>query len=346
MTHTTNSEIINSTAFKILSIDGGGIKGIYVAQLLSQIEKKIGQPIGEYFDMIAGTSTGGLIALAITNKVPCEQISKFYEDSGPLIFKQGSFIFKTIQWFKQVFLSVKYENAELIKALKNVIPEGKNMDSASNFLCIPAFNITKGRPTVFKKPFGTYHRDGRFSMIEVGLATSAAPTYFPSVLIENDQYVDGGIFANNPSMIAYTEAVDHFLKKTYTIDVQQLISNGILLLSIGLPDDQIGIPTGTKSRRSFLGWKDLLIKSAMTGTDCITNYQVEKLLNSDPNSKYYRINPQALSTKQLKHIQMDNSSKKAITTLISYGQEAGDIYTSTKWNDIKSFFNKPKTYKF
>lgn len=80
MTHTTNSEIINSTAFKILSIDGGGIKGIYVAQLLSQIEKKIGQPIGEYFDMIAGTSTGGLIALAITNKVPCEQISRFYED--------------------------------------------------------------------------------------------------------------------------------------------------------------------------------------------------------------------------------------------------------------------------
>lgn len=346
MTHTTNSVKHNYSAFKILSIDGGGIKGIYVAQLLSQIEKKIGRPIGEYFDMIAGTSTGGLIALAITNKVPCEKISKFYEDFGPLIFPHGNFVTKKIQWFKQVFSSVKYGNAELIKALTNIIPEGKNMNSANHILCIPAFNITKGRPTVFKKPFGTYHRDGRFSMIDIGLATSAAPTYFPSVLIENDQYVDGGIFANNPSMIAYTEAVDHFLNKAHTIDGQHINYNGIHLLSIGLPSDSIGMPTKTKSRRSFLGWKDMLIKSAMTGTEYITKYQVDKLLNSTPNSRYFRINPEDLSTEQLKHVRMDNSSKTSISTLLSYGQEAGDIYTSTKWSNIESFFNNPKTYKF
>lgn len=88
-------------------------------------------------------------------------------------------------------------------------------------------------------------------MIDIGLATSAAPTYFPSILIENNQYVDGGIFANNPSMIAYTEAVDHFLNKTHAIDGQNLNYNGIHLLSIGLPDEPIGMPTGTKSRRSF-----------------------------------------------------------------------------------------------
>ena len=167
-----------------------------------------------------------------------------------------------------------------------------------------------------------------------------------SILIENNQYVDGGIFANNPSMIAYTEAVDHFLNKTHAIDGQNFNYNGIHLLSIGLPDEPIGLPTGTKSRRSFLGWKDMLIKSAMAGTDYIANYQVDKLLNTTPNSKYYRINPQALSNKQLKHVRMDNSSKRAIRTLISYGQEAGDIYTSTKWNDIEAFFTNTKTYKF
>lgn len=90
----------------------------------------------------------------------------------------------------------------------------------------------------------------------------------------------------------------------------------------------------------------MLIKSAMAGTDYIANYQVDKLLNTTPNSKYYRINPQALSNKQLKHVRMDNSSKRAIRTLISYGQEAGDIYTSTKWNDIEAFLLTQKLINF
>ena len=93
----------------------------------------------------------------------------------------------------------------------------KTMSDANNLMCIPAFNLTKGRPSVFKKPFGTYHRDGRFKMMDVALATSAAPTFLPAVTIEGDQFVDGGLFANNPSMIGYTEAMDHFIDKTHKI---------------------------------------------------------------------------------------------------------------------------------
>jgi len=346
MTRTTNMEIDNSAEFKILSVDGGGIKGIYVAQLLSQIEKKIGNPIGDYFDMIAGTSTGGLIALAITNKVPCDKIVQFYVEHGPLIFPQGNFLYRWFRNIKQVIISTKYGNAELQKALKGIIPEGNTMDSANHILCIPSFNITKGQPRVFKKPFGPYHKDGRCSMLDVGLATSAAPTYFPSVQIENDQFVDGGLFANNPSMIAYTEAVNHFVNKAHSINGEEIKYNGIQLLSIGLPGDSLGMPTKIKSRHSFFGWKDRLIKSAMTGSEYIANYQVDKLLNSMMHSKFYRIIPPKLSTEQLKHITMDNSSKRAISTLLSYGQEVGDIYTSTQWHEINVFFNNPRTFKF
>ena len=84
----------------------------------------------------------------------------------------------------------------------------------------------------------------------------------------------------------------------------------------------------------------------MTGSEYIANYQVDKLLNSMMHSKFYRIIPPKLSTEQLKHITMDNSSKRAISTLLSYGQEVGDIYTSTQWHEINVFFNNPRTFKF
>ena len=90
--------IRKSTNFKILSLDGGGIKGLYAAKLFAQIEGKTGMPVGEYFDMICGTSTGGLLALGITRGIPCKQIARFYKEHGPLIFPYENWFMRKWRW--------------------------------------------------------------------------------------------------------------------------------------------------------------------------------------------------------------------------------------------------------
>lgn len=339
------SKIKKSSDFKILSLDGGGIKGLYAAKLLAQIEEKEGNLIGEYFDMICGTSTGGLLALGITRGIPCKEIARFYEEHGPLIFPYENWLQRKLRSFTQAFLGTKYDNKRLRMALKELLGDYQTMKDANHLMCIPSFNITKGRPSVFKKPFGHYHRDGRFTMMDVALATSAAPTYLPSVEIEGDQFIDGGIFNNNPSMIAYTEAMDHFIGTDRENVHSDLDYNSISLLSIGLPSQPIGEKPFLTTKRSFIKWKQKLINAAMTGSDYITDYQVKKLVELG-GGYYYRLDPQPLSTDQLRYLDMDNTSISSIKLLITYGQDQGDDYTSSKWQNIEHFFNNFKTIKF
>lgn len=342
---TVNPKIRKSTEFKILSLDGGGIKGLYAAKLLAQIEEKTGKLIGEYFDMICGTSTGGLLALGITRGIPCKQIARFYEEHGPLIFPYESWFNRKFRKLIQYRFATKYDNTKLKAALKELLGDYQTMKDAEHLMCIPAFNITKGRPSIFKKPFGHYHRDGRFTMMDVALATSAAPTFLPAVAIEGDQYVDGGIFNNNPSMIAYTEAMDHFIGEDRIYTPEDIEYTNISLLSIGLPSQPIGEKPFISTKRSFLKWREKLIATAMTGADYITGYQVKKLVERG-GGRYYRLEPQPLSTDQLKHIEMDNTSVDSIRTLTTYGQDQGDDYTSSKWHEIEHFFTNPRTFKF
>lgn len=334
-----------TTDFKILSLDGGGIKGLYAAKLLAQIEEKTGKLVGEYFDMICGTSTGGLLALGITNHIPCQTIAEFYMRHGPLIFPRGNWFQRKLRIVSQIGLGTKYDNLKLKESLKELLGELKTMQDANHLICIPSFNITKGRPSVFKKPFGLYHRDGRYTMMDVALATSAAPTYLPAFKIEGDQFIDGGIYNNNPSMIGYTEAMDHFVGMDKPFVSKEILYESVSMLSIGLPGQPIGEKPKINSTRSFLRWRDKLVGTAMSGSDYITQYQVKKLIEIG-NGNYYRLDPPQLSPNQLKHITMDNTAETAIHTLNTYGQDVGDDYTSTKWSEINKFFNNSKTYKF
>lgn len=192
---------------RILSIDGGGILGTAPAAFLANLEDQIGEPLWKYFDLIAGTSTGGIIAIALGLGIPANDVLRFYRDYGPSIFpykgKVGSLLLKA----KQLFAS-KYDVTPLNNALYEVLGDSKIGDSKTRLL-IPSTSQLSGEPYVIK----TAHHprlemDWKMKAVDAALATAAAPTYLPYHVTTNGiHYVDGGVWANNPSGFAVIEGI-------------------------------------------------------------------------------------------------------------------------------------------
>jgi hypothetical protein len=207
--------------FRILSIDGGGIKGVFPAAFLSEIEKSLPKPIHHYFDLIAGTSTGGIIALGLGLGLSAAKITAFYQEHGSTIFpsKRISAPKRLLGWI----FSSKYSAKPLEKALIEVFGAAKLGDSKVRLL-VPSLNADTGEVHIYKtrhnKRFVTDYRE---SMVNVALATTAAPTFFPTHKGAGGAlYIDGGLWANNPVGNAVVEAMSWLEKPACDIRVLSL----------------------------------------------------------------------------------------------------------------------------
>lgn len=216
--------------FRILSLDGGGIRGAFTAGFLAEIERQTARPIIDHFDLLAGTSTGAIIAVALAMGESAKSIEAFYRDRGADIFTRPAPV--EIPWRKRVLLRIaewgaakfgtngsiqvdrdwifqpKYRPDELRAALADVF-QNRTLEDAKRRLVVPSVNLIKGQTVVFKTPHAPdYVRDRKFRAVDVILATTAAPTYFPPAVINTGSaYADGGLWANNPAICAYAEAV-------------------------------------------------------------------------------------------------------------------------------------------
>jgi patatin-like phospholipase/acyl hydrolase len=213
----------NKKPFRILSLDGGGIRGAFTAACLAELEKQLGHLLVEHFDLVTGTSTGGIIATALALGEPAEKIKHFYEERGPEIFARRKarklpVLFRPLSWLvKRQFPSFdmdwlfqsKYAADRLREALTSVFEERTLKEARSCRLLIPAIDLSYGKTVVFKTPhLPGLTRDRGLAAVNVVLATTAAPTYFPHAAIqEGTAYIDGGLWANNPTMIGYAEAL-------------------------------------------------------------------------------------------------------------------------------------------
>ena len=187
---------------RILSIDGGGIKGVFPGSFLATLEQSLGQPIATYFDLIVGTSTGGIIALGLGLGLSARDVLSFYEEHGPSIFR-GS---RAARALRQIGIS-KYNSNPLREALRTVFGDRK-LGESTRRLVVPSCNLDTGEVHIWKT---SHHprleRDYTASVIEVALSTAAAPTYFPTHRSSAGiPLVDGGMWANNPVGIALVEA--------------------------------------------------------------------------------------------------------------------------------------------
>lgn len=198
--------------FRILSLDGGGIRGVFPAALLARLEEHLDHPMGRYFDLIAGTSTGGIIAIGLGLGLRARDILKLYVEQGPAIFDQQhgriqNLVRQKMRGMAHPFVT-KHSSAPLRQALYSVLGRRKLGESRTRLL-IPAWHPVLERVYIYK----TAHHprletDYKQPAIDAAMATAAAPTFLEPYMTESSvELVDGGVWANNPVGAAAIEAI-------------------------------------------------------------------------------------------------------------------------------------------
>ncbi len=262
---------------RILAIDGGGVKGIFPAAFLAALEEATGRPVAEHFDLIAGTSTGGIVALALGLGLSAREIVEFYRRHGPEIFRGH----RLLRRLRQIAIA-KYAH----EPLKSVLTDsfgGRLLGDSRTRLLIPSLNLTTGRVHVFKT---AHHpslvRDWRMRAVDVALATVSAPTYFPIFYsAEGDAMVDGSLFARNPAGMAAVEA----------IGLLDWPRQDLRLLSIGCTAQPMSAMVG-KTRGGSGYWGARIAQIFMKAQSSSALMTADLLLGPE---KVLRINPEIAS---------------------------------------------------
>ena len=188
--------------FQILSLDGGGIKGLFSAALLAAIEEDLKINIVDHFDLISGTSTGGIIALGLGLGMKPREIVEFYLREGPVIFPRWFGLKRFQHWAFRKFSAVPLQ-----AALKRCFKDKRFGDSIRP-LIIPSYNLGEDDVYLFRTPHHErLKRDYKVPAWKVALSTGSAPTFFPCAReVDSVRLIDGGVWANNPTMVAIVEA--------------------------------------------------------------------------------------------------------------------------------------------
>ncbi len=219
--------------YRVLTIDGGGMRGLYTAILLDTLARRFSEQrnnemldVGKGFDLIVGTSTGAIIAILLVLGVPTHEIVRLYRELGPKIFRDpipNNYlqVERSLALWRWVWRNWKKaaNNTEPLSQGLNHILHDLTMEQAyakrSIALCVPAVNMSTHRGVVFRTPHNIYRkRDADYKLIDVLIASISAPMLFPLKVVDDPQdkddykiFVDGGLWANNPIMIGLSEAL-------------------------------------------------------------------------------------------------------------------------------------------
>lgn len=229
--------------FYILSVDGGGIRGVFPAHILACLSERLGIDLGQKFDMLAGTSTGSIVVAGIACDLVPQVIVDLYKQHGCQIFKEEkSVVPKKV---RPAYKSI-YENKELKKHLGAALGEVR-LGEIRKPLLIPATDIGYGGVHVFKSAYSEgFTRDTGVSLVDAVLASCSAPTYFDPVKVNEYLLADGGLWANNPSLAAVIDA-----QRRLGVDIRNI---KVLSLGTGHARNSYGVDQ-EKCWGLLNGWK-------------------------------------------------------------------------------------------
>lgn len=236
-----------SGGLRILSLSGGGFLGLYTAVVLEGLESLAGEPLGRRFDLIAGTSIGGVLALALAFEVPASRMVQLFIAHGPEVFSDRALPTGAVGRLLDLTRSVlgpKYSGDALRRALRLELGE-LTLGDARHPVVIPAVDVEACRAKVFKTPHAPASGgDAHLEAVAVAMAACAAPAYFPSVWVGGHLYADGGLFAVAPDQIALHEA-EHFIG----VDAAR-----VRMLSIGTATSRYQPAQGVRDDVGAVGW--------------------------------------------------------------------------------------------
>ena len=274
---------------KVLSIDGGGIRGIIPAMVLAEMESRTGRRIAEMFDLVAGTSTGGILALGLTKpgqggkpEYSAKRLIELYETEGSKIFSIP--VWHRIQSAGGV-AEEKYPAMGIEEVAKRYFGDVR-LAQAHKEILVTAYEIEGRAPWFFKRRHAKdpNRKGDDFLMRDVARATSAAPTYFEPFLVEGGPHdgcalIDGGVHSNNPAMCAYVEA--------RKISPEE---NDFLVVSLGTGELTRSLPYEEVVGWGLALWAQPILNVVFDGVADTVDYQLRELLSTEGGEarRYYR----------------------------------------------------------
>jgi uncharacterized protein len=319
--------------YSLLAIDGGGIRGIIPARVLQAIEARLGRPISELFDLVAGTSTGGIIALGLSRPsvggrgpaYSAADLVELYVDHGHEIFPHSPLRKIRTLWG---LIDVRYP-AKPLEDLLRARFEDVAVSNALIDIVIPTYDLSGPAPFFFKRSYTREDPEFDVEMWRVARATSAAPTYFEPARVvafggEHDHaLVDGGVFANDPAVCAYAEAIDKGWGQGAKIYV--------VSIGTGQPPQEPHhgpIPVSYRDARHWglVRWARPMLEVVFDGVAKTVEYEMARLCREHETLSYFRLQ----SSLPTAHHAMDDGSPDNVARLLA----DAETLLETQRNDV------------
>lgn len=297
--------MIRIPSYHVLALSGGGYRGLYTATVLAELETALGRPIASHFDLICGTSAGGMLALGLAAEIPALELKALFEDHGSRIFGCRSLRRRLLGFW----LTARHDSAGLREVLTECF-QGTTIGELKHRVLVPAVNYSTGRGQFFKTPHHpTFELDHRMGLVDVALATAAAPVYFPLARNDRGVFADGGLVGNAPGLFGLHEV------KTFLSPDQDAL---IRVLAIGTMTIGATVRGGASLDRGFGKWRGGLFDLVISAQESSVDYMLRQSLGKN----YYQIDDKATPDQSKDVKELDRISIGATNTLKDRGSHA------------------------
>jgi len=345
--------------YRVLSLDGGGVRGLYSATLLNRLAERLHRfagrtpapqlDIGAAFDLIVGTSTGAILAASLTKGVGLPRVIDMYRTQAAAIFQSPMPLqrgclrdrWKAWLWTLRQLWSPANSTEPLRKALLGVLQDvtlEQVYQKRGIALCIPSIDAETQKAWIFKTPHAPrLTRDNQYKLVDVCMASAAAPIFFPLHAITSPApganiahlFVDGGLYANNPVLVALIEALE-----------MAAPDRPIQVLSVGTGNASAAkvLSAAKDTQRGIWGWKGggdivtMSLESQARATTYIAG-QLVKAMNHRRVTLHRLIDP-PVSSDEAAHMTLDAADARSLSVLETLGDRATDLNYSALTNQV------------
>jgi len=294
--------------FRILAISGGGYHGLLPAAILARAEEADHPPIGRHFELVAGTSIGGIIALALAADIPADRIVAGIVENGPNVFPKATQGLWSPASIFRLMRSARYDGQGLRQAIEAFIDPQMRMGDLGRDVLIPLIRLSDGHPVVIKRD-----EHARLCVVDVAMAASAAPTYFPAIALDGVLHCDGASFANAPDLLAMHEATQDRGRKV----------EEIAMLSLGTMTAHFDMPEPASGNMGILAWfrGERILKTVVATQQVLA----ASIMRDWLGDSYLRIDKALASDEAF--LGLDNATSEATEILL---RNANDLFNDNR----------------